>query len=133
MPKDYPRAERVEQLAREVLGEAIHDLKDPRIGFVTITKVKMSPDLRMAKVYVSVLGSENERTSSMEAVHHAAQHLRHVLGQEVRLRHLPQLDFIEDDTATHGERIESLLREIGVAKPPKVEKLADPADSEEQE
>ena len=120
MPRTYPRAERVERLAREVLGEALQDLKDPRIGFVTVTSVKMSPDLRQAKVFVSVLGSDEARAASMEAIRHAVPHLRATLGREVRLKFLPSLEVVEDTTAAYGERIEQLLREAGVSKPPVV-------------
>ena len=122
MPRDVPRAERVEQLAREVLGEAVHDLKDPRIGFATITSVRMTPDLRRARVWVSVLGEEEERTETMDAIRHAASHLRSVLGQEVRLRYLPQLEFLEDESAVRGARIDEILR---AAAPP-----AEPAGEE---
>src|SRR5258708_18343369 len=118
MPKTFPRAERVERLAREVLGEALLELKDPRIGFATVTSVKMSPDLRQARVYVSVLGTEEARVMSMQAIRHAAHHLRTTLGREVRLKYLPQLEILEDTTAAYGERIEVLLREAGVLKPP---------------
>lgn len=118
MPKNYPRSQRVEELAREVLGEAILELKDPRIGFVTVTGVKLSPDLRVAKVYVSALGSAQDRIESIGAVQHAAPHLRAVLGREVRMRYLPQLEVVEDETAQRGERIEQLLRQAGVSGPP---------------
>ena len=84
MPRTYPRAERVERLAQEVLGEALQELKDPRIGFVTVTSVKMSPDLRQARVFVSVLGADEAREASMEAIRHAVPHLRATLGREVR-------------------------------------------------
>lgn len=128
MPRTYPRAERVERLAREVLGEALQDLKDPRIGFVTVTSVKMSPDLRQAKVFVSVFGPDEARETSMEAIRHAVPHLRATLGREVRLKFLPSLEVIEDTTAAYGERIEQLLREAGVSKPPVVPALEEPED-----
>ena|SRR5437899_985003 len=128
MPRTYPRAERVERLAREVLGEALQDLKDPRIGFVTVTSVKMSPDLRQAKVFVSVLGADEARVASMEAIRHAVPHLRATLGREVRLKFLPSLEVLEDTTAAYGERIEQLLREAGVSKPPVVPALEEPED-----
>lgn len=126
MPKQYPRAERVEQQIREVLGEAVNELKDPRIGFATITSVKMSPDLRNARVFVSALGTEEAREATIEAIQHAAPHLRSVVGREVRLKHLPYLEILEDQTAEQGERIEQLLRGLGVSKPPEVESLVDP-------
>lgn len=127
MPRDYPRSERVEQLSREVLGEAVRELKDPRVGFATVTSVKMSPDLRQARMYVSVLGNDEQRAETIEAIRHALPHLRSVLGREVRLKFLPRLDVVEDLTALHGERIETLLREAGVSKPPPVEPLEEPA------
>lgn len=130
MTKDYARSERVQRLAREVLGEAIQELKDPRVGFATVTAVKMTQDLRRAKVYISVLGSEDQRASTMEAIRHAAPHLRGILGREVRLKFLPYLEFEEDMTAAHGERIEALLREAGVSKPPEVEPLEEPEQDE---
>jgi ribosome-binding factor A len=130
MPRTYPRAERVERLAREVLGEAIQELRDPRIGFATVTAVKMTPDLRQARVYVSVLGTEEDRVISMQAIRHAAPRLRATLGREVRLKYLPMLDILEDTTAAYGERIETLLREAGVSTPPGDGSDAAPATAE---
>jgi ribosome-binding factor A len=109
-PKEFPRVERVERLALEVLGEAVHELKDPRVGFATVTSVRMTRDLRHARVWVSVLGEAAERSETMEAIRHAAPHLRSVLGREVRLRHLPYLEFLEDESAIRGARIEEILR-----------------------
>ncbi|MBW3588336.1 MAG: 30S ribosome-binding factor RbfA [Actinobacteria bacterium] len=133
MPKTYPRGDRVEEQVRHVLSEAVAELKDPRVGFVTITAVKVTPDLRHAKVFVSALGSRDQRDASIEAVRHAAPHLRSVLGREVRLKYLPFLEIVEDTTADQGERIESLLREVGVSKPPSVEKLDDAGELEESD
>jgi ribosome-binding factor A len=120
----------VERLAREVLSEALLGLTDPRIGFATVTGVKMSPDLRQAKVFISVLGSESQREDSLAAIRHAAPHLRSTLGQEVRLRYLPSLEIVEDTTALVGERIEALLREAGVSKPPEVLPTDEPSPGE---
>jgi ribosome-binding factor A len=133
MPKNYPRADRVEQLAREVLGEAIQELKDPRIGFVTVTGVKLSRDLRQAQVFVSALGSEDEREVTIGAIQHATPHLRAILGREVRLRRLPELKIIEDQTAQNSERIEQLLRGLGVSKPPEVIPAEPPPAQRDQE
>lgn len=127
MPKNYPRSHRVEELARQVLGEAILELKDPRIGFVTVTGVKLSPDLRVARVYVSAFGEAEAREDSIAGIRHAAPHLRSVLGREVRMRYLPQLEIVEDQTAEHGERIEQLLRQAGVSSPP----VSDSAEEED--
>lgn len=134
MPREYPRADRVERLAREVLGEAIQELKDPRVGFVTVTNVTMTPGLRHAKVFISVLGSDDERAQTIEAIQHAAPYLRSILGREVRMKYLPQLEFLEDETAAYGERIESLLRQVGVSKAPEVEELLhEPEESDDDD
>lgn len=110
MPRNYPRADRVEQLAREILGEAIQGLKDPRVGFATVTNVELSRDLRTAKVYVSALGTEEERNQTISAIQHATPHLRSVLGRQVSLRRLPDIEIVEDQAAEATSRIEQLLR-----------------------
>ena len=106
------RTEKVQELAREVLGEAISRLKDPRIGFATVTAVRISPDLHQARVYVSVLGSDEERKDTMAGLKSAAPHLRAELGHEVRLKYLPELNFELDTGAEEAERLESLLQKI---------------------
>lgn len=115
MPRNYPRADRVERLAREVLGEAILELKDPRVGFATVTNVTLSRDLREARVYVSALGTEQERNQTIAAIQHATPHLRSVLGRQVRLRRLPDVEIVEDLAAEHTARIDELLRGSGAA------------------
>ncbi len=129
MPKDFPRSDRVEEQVREVIREAIQEMKDPRVGFVTVTAVKMTPDLRRAKVYISAFGDPDRRAESIEAVQHAAPHLRSAIGHQVRLKFLPFLEIVEDTTADVGERIESLLREVGVSKAPEVE----PVEGDDEE
>ncbi|HVE76190.1 MAG TPA: 30S ribosome-binding factor RbfA [Actinomycetota bacterium] len=131
MPKNYPRSERVERLAKEVLGEAIQELKDPRVGFTTVTAVKLSPDMRHARVFVSALGTDEEREATMEGLQRAAPHLRSVLAHEVRLRKMPQIEIVEDKTAEQGDRLERLLRGLGVSQPPEVEKLEDPEEEQQ--
>ena len=106
------RTEKVQELAREVLGEAISGLKDPRIGFATVTAVRITPDLRHARVYVSVLGSDEERESTMAGLKSAARHLRVELGHEVRLKYLPELIFELDTGAEEAERLDQLLQKI---------------------
>ena len=133
MPKDYPRADRVERLAREVLGEAIGALRDPRVGFATVTGVKMSADLRTATVFVSVLGDEEQREQSMKAIQHATPHLRSVMGREIRMKYLPRLEVVEDQTAIVGERIEAILREVGVSKPPQAAQPSEGPEIQQKE
>jgi len=106
------RTEKVQELAREVLGEAISALKDPRIGFATVTAVRITPDLRQARVYVSVLGSEEERKATMAGLLSASPHLRAELGRQVRLKYLPELIFELDTGAEEAERLETILKKI---------------------
>jgi ribosome-binding factor A len=108
------RMRRVDEAVREVLSDAVTgDLKDPRVGGVTVTDVKTSADLRHARVYVSVLGTDDERTASLEGLHSAHGYLQKRVAAELRLKHTPQLDFIHDDTVQRAARIERMLGEVG--------------------
>jgi ribosome-binding factor A len=104
------RMRRVDLAVREVLSDAIAtDLKDPRVGFVTVTAVKTSPDLRHAKVLVSVLGTEEERTGSLAGLASAHGFLQRRLARELRLKHTPTLSFEHDPTIDRAMRITELL------------------------
>ena len=106
------RIERVQKLAREVLGEAIQELKDPRIGFATVTAVRVTPDLRFARVYVSVLGSDHEQQETMAGLKSAGPHLRSELGRQMRAKYTPELTFKLDTGPEEAQRLESLFRQI---------------------
>jgi ribosome-binding factor A len=106
------RTSRVSEELREILAEEIPKLKDPRVGFVTVTGVKVSPDLRRAWVYYTSMGDERERRASAAALRSAGPHLRRVIGSQVRLKVLPELEFEEDDTAETADRIETLIRRL---------------------
>ena len=106
------RMRRVDEAMREVLSAAItSELKDPRVGFVTVTAVETSPDLRHARVYVSVLGDAGVRRRSLDGLRSAHGYLQRRVADELRLKHTPTLDFVYDDTADRGQRIEALLAE----------------------
>ena len=106
------RMRRVDEAMRTVLSDAIaKDLKDPRVGFVTVTGVKTSPDLRHARVYVSVLGDESERAESMYGLRSAHGFLQRRLADELRLKHTPSLTFEYDESVDRGMRITRLLAE----------------------
>ena len=108
------RMRRVDEAIREVLSDAIQqDLKDPRIGFVTVTSVQTSTDLRHATVWVSVFGDDAKRRLSMEGLRSAHGTLQRVVARQLRLKHTPQLTFNFDDTLDKAERIERILREAG--------------------
>ena len=103
---------RVNEAVREVLSTAISkDLKDPRIGFVTVTAVDTSPDLRHARVYVSVFGDERERNETLVGLTSSHGYLQSRVASELRLKHTPQLDFHYDESVERGARITKLLRE----------------------
>lgn len=87
-------------------------LKDPRIGFVTVTDVEVSSDLQLAKVYVSIFGSEEERKASLAGLQKAKGYLRTEIGKRVKLRHIPDFTFKLDESINYGSKIESILREI---------------------
>jgi ribosome-binding factor A len=104
---------RVDEAMRAVLSDAIgSDLKDPRIGFVTVTGVKTSPDLRHARVYVSVLGADVEREQSIDGLRSAHGFLQRRLADELTLKHTPSLSFHYDASVDRGMRISSLVSEL---------------------
>jgi ribosome-binding factor A len=107
-----PRTERVSEEFREIFAEEIPKLKDPRVGFVTVTGVHVTPDLRRAVVFYTVLGEEGDRRATAAGLRSASGHLRQVLGQQVRLKFLPELVFEEDDTMERAGRVDELLRRI---------------------
>ena len=106
------RMRRVDQAVRAVLGDAIaKDLKDPRIGFVTVTAVKTSPDLRHARVYVSVFGDDPTRTATLEGLRSAHGFLQGVIASELTLKRTPALEFVYDETVERADRITRLIDE----------------------
>ena len=106
------RMRRVNASMREVLSEAIGTLKDPRIGFVTVTGVETSPDLRYAKVFVSVLGSERKRERTLAGLASAHGVLQAHLASELRLKRTPLLAFEYDPTVERGVRMSQLIDEL---------------------
>ena len=103
---------RVNESVRQVLSEALPELKDPRIGFVTVTGVDTSPDLRHARVYVSVLGSEKKRKQSLEGLAAAHGVLQSRLARELRMKRTPTLAFEYDPTVEEGVRMSKLIDEL---------------------
>jgi ribosome-binding factor A len=129
-PRRYPRMARVNEVVHETVADELERLSDPRLGFVTVTGVEVSPDLRHATVYYSALDSEGERPTSgarevnvvartaerqeqtRAALKSAAPHLRAELGRQVRLKYVPELTFREDPAIAQGERVEAIIREL---------------------
>ena len=103
------RIDRVGQEFREILAEEIPRLKDPRVGFVTVVAVKVSPDLRHASVAYTSMGDEKAKAGTRAARRSPNAHLRAVIGRQVRLKYLPELEFEEDTTYEQGRRIDELI------------------------
>lgn len=124
MPREFSRSLRVaDQIQRELAVLIRDQVKDPRMGMVSISGVEVSRDMAHAKVYVSVLGDEQAAADSLEALNHAAGFLRRELGRSMRLRTVPQLRFIHDRSLEEGARMSALIDEaLGTRKP-------DPQDS----
>lgn len=123
------RMRRVDEAMRAVLSDAIAtDLKDPRVGFVTVTGVKTSPDLRHARVYVSVLGDALTRAATIDGLHSARGYLQGRVAGELTLKHTPTIEFEYDESIDHGMRITELLEEEAIPARP----VADPGESDEQ-
>jgi ribosome-binding factor A len=107
------RTERLADLIRAEVAEMISaELKDPRIGFATVTEVDMSGDLHHARVFISVLGSADAQQKSLEGLTSAAAYIRRELGHRLRLRRAPELTFVLDHAAEENERLERLLQRL---------------------
>lgn len=113
------RTRQVGEMLREELSDIIRrEVKDPRIGFMSITSVDVPPDLRSARVYVSVLGTEQERSDTLDALHSAARFIRFHLKPRLRMRQIPELDFRDDRSMEYAQEISATLREIRAADRP---------------
>jgi ribosome-binding factor A len=122
---EYQRSQRVgELIQQEISSLLLKGLKDPRIGFVTITAVSVTPDLHLARIYFTTMGDEKERKNTEKGLQSAVPFLRRELGTRLRMRYVPDLLFCYDSSLEYGNRIESLLQEINR------EDSHDPGDSE---
>lgn len=107
------RTKQVGELLKEELSDIIRrEVKDPRIGFMSITSVDVTQDLRSARVYVSVLGTDEERASNLDALRSAAWFIRRHLKPRLRMRQIPELDFRDDRSMEYAQQITATLREI---------------------
>ena len=103
------RLEKVGHLIRELVSEVIRELKDPRIGFAGINEVKISPDLRHAKIYISVFGSDKEKNDTLEGLNSAKGYIKRKIAPELSLRQIPDLSFALDESIENGVRISQLI------------------------
>ncbi len=106
----HKRAPRVAHVLHQELGRLlVEGVKDPRVGFVTITEVRLTDDLRSCWVYVSIIGDADSRAGSLNGLRGAAGYLRHALGKRLKLRYVPQLSFVHDTTLDQAQRLEQVL------------------------
>lgn len=111
--KGYRRADRVREVIKEEISLLLRkEVKDPRVEFVTITDVEVSGDLRVAKVYFTIHGGMEEREKAMEGLERATGFIRRSLGKRLRLKRVPELIFLSDESLEYGDRIEALIKRI---------------------
>jgi len=109
----YKRSQRIQELLQEEISKLLQrGLKDPRVGFATITDVELTDNLKHAKVYVSVMGSKEEKRDSLIGLKSATGFIRSWLGKNLSLKYIPVLEFIHDDTADRVEKISRILYEL---------------------
>ena len=115
MPREFTRADRVSSQMMRVLAELIqHSVKDPRLGFVTVNDVDVSRDLAVARIFISVLNAEeSERQRNLDVLTHAAPFLRRELSKQLRMRAVPELRFVYDDSIERGMRMDRILGDLG--------------------
>jgi len=114
------RYERIAEAIRKEVSTIIHDeLKDPRLGFITIVRVELTHDLQSARIFFSVLGNEQEREKSRMALESALGFIRRLIGQRIKLRLVPEIMFKEDHSIEYSVRIEEILQEIKTTDEPK--------------
>jgi ribosome-binding factor A len=113
------RMRRVNEAIKEIIGTALtNDLKDPRIGFVTLTGVDTTPDLAHAKVFVSVYGKKAEKEATLEGLRHARPYLQRLIADELKTKRTPALEFVYDQSVDQGMRIQAILKSSGAADLP---------------
>ena len=109
----FKRSQRIQELLLEEISKLLQSgLKDPRIGFTTLTRVEVSDNLKHAKVFVSVMGSEKEKADTLEALTSAKGFIRNSLGKNLYLRYLPELEFKKDENAEHVEKITRIISDL---------------------
>ena len=114
MQRNYKRSDRVGDLIRQEVASMVvyGEIKDHRVGLVTITHVKMSPDLKDAKVYFSQIGSDQEKAGSREGLNNASGYVRRALAKRLSLKHIPAVRFFFDDTLDYSDHIEKVIKGI---------------------
>lgn len=111
---NYRRSERVADVIKEEVASMIlhGEIKDPRIGFITITRVELTPDLKDAKVFFSQIGSAEDKAKSRNGLNNASGFVRRALAKRLDLRHIPNVSFVFDDSLEYADHIEKVIKEM---------------------
>jgi ribosome-binding factor A len=110
----YKRSDRVAAFIREEMSNMlVRELKDPALGFITVTKARVTDDLRHAKIYYSVYGGDQKKNESAQALERAKGHIRTELGRRLKIRFVPSITFVFDESTEYADHIEHLLKKIG--------------------
>ncbi len=126
--RENVRLERLASAIRHGIAEAMAEMKDPRIGFVTVTRVKVSSDMRNASVFVSVMGSGKEKESTLIALDHATGFFQKAVARKVKLRYIPRLKFFIDTGTDAFSRVQKLLKRLEEEERPAAEESMDDAE-----
>jgi len=109
----FKRSQRIQELIHEEISKLIQrGLKDPRIGFTTVTKVELTDNLKLAKIFVSIMGSEQEKIDTLEGLNSAKGFVRNTMSKNLYLKYIPELEFRRDDNADHVEKISRIINEL---------------------
>jgi ribosome-binding factor A len=115
------RSERVQEAIRQEISKIVHfEMKDPRLGFITITRVELTKDLRYARVYFSVLGSEKERALTLKGLNSARGYIKGLIADRIKLRFTPEISFRIDESLGHVRHIEDILDKLKKEKKDKI-------------
>jgi ribosome-binding factor A len=112
LPMQYRSHRLAEELKNEISAVIAQEIHDPRVGFATVTEVKVSPDLRHARILISVFGSSEEKKQTLDALTNASGFIRRQIGSRIRLRHTPELTFVYDESVERGDRMMKLIDEV---------------------
>jgi ribosome-binding factor A len=125
VPRTDRLAEQIRKEASDVLARAVHD---PGVGFVTLTRVTVTSDLQLARIYYTQLGDAAARTATGKALARVRPFVRRLLGERLRLRHVPEVQFVFDQSIAHQARVEELLQEIHAQEPVHIDDAPEPGD-----
>lgn len=128
----YRREKLSSQIAKEISAILLHELKDPRMGFVTVTRADVSVDYRSAKVFVSILGAEKDKKLAMSALKSAEGYVQGLLGKRLRIRHNPEISFVRDDSIDRTIKLTKLIDDLAKERKKRTGPDAEPAGSEEE-